>query len=546
MVDRPALLCGGGAVVALEGVVALVAFGVAVRSGIWTGVLAAVAGLVAVDVFVVPAVLPGVVAGARWGATDVPWNAASQRTTGRLLPVTLAAVAVTLLGGLLAALALAGVTLVGLTAVEFGANTVTEWSIGVRPTVGLLGLVAVVSVLLVRVAVGFAGHLVVDRRVAALRAPRVSVHLVRHHPRTIAQLAAGRGVLFALPWLAAAGVSATFTPGAVRIPEAVVYLAVGTVTRTLSLTGSAATYEARLAASASQVTVPRGLPRPGRGPALALVVLVGAVTGAGAVRIADVDPGARGPSAVDAETPPTVAVERAFDRLETASYQRTDLYYSGALGMNDSDPDRLGTTRVDSDRTRSTVSVASNGSLSSATRYTSETTIAYNVTTLGDPNLNGTVWDHGVADVSRTGGWLVLVRVPLGTGIDEYDADAAQWHVHERSDGTITYGVDDPAAVATVVWELPPASRVDYRNETLIRATVDRETGYLERVYVYRSFDLDEPVTIQANRGTLEIRSGQNSAVERRYTDYGGTDLKRPDGLGPRRPLELLVDALAY
>lgn len=117
----------------------------------------------------------------------------------------------------------------------------------------------------------------------------------------------------------------------------------------------------------------------------------------------------------------------------------------------------------------------------------------------------------------------------------------AEWRVVERTDGRITYGIDD----AYEYFETRP---MPYGGELLegsrIRVTVDRDTGRLRSIRERRLLRY-RVVRDGTDGGERTAEYRVDYVVETTVDRYGTADVRRPPGASPT-PRQLLADLLHY
>lgn len=117
----------------------------------------------------------------------------------------------------------------------------------------------------------------------------------------------------------------------------------------------------------------------------------------------------------------------------------------------------------------------------------------------------------------------------------------ATWRVTDRTDDTITYGIDDPYAQ----FEVRPTWGVgDILNGSRITVTVDRETGRLERISEERVLVYE----VTRERAAPRERTAERRVhfvVETEINRYGTAEVTRPAGGGASWQ-QLLADLLHY
>ncbi|MFB6201359.1 MAG: hypothetical protein ABEI98_05045, partial [Halorhabdus sp.] len=148
----------------------------------------------------------------------------------------------------------------------------------------------------------------------------------------------------------------------------------------------------------------------------------------------------------------------------------------------------------------------------------------------GDADVNGSL-----AVTAATGAWRIEQRpafdsetVERFTELPTADADP---RVAAENDSTIVYAFDRPAVIEDALTE------ADYRgmrgglaNGSRLRIVVDRDAGVVRQV-----------------RARVHSReTGHAFDYRWRYSEVGTADLRRPEAIGPRRPMAWVWDALLY
>lgn len=249
---------------------------------------------------------------------------------------------------------------------------------------------------------------------------------------------------------------------------------------------------------------------------------MGAVVGAGVVRTADLGAGQAEPTPLPDD--PTAAYAVAANNTADANYRRT------VRSRNASDPD-------DSFRTISRSGVDHDDRQ------------AY-VYLHGEDLVIGGYYDEGVvamrngvtsmasltsAPLARQDGDWRVVAAPgygvIGPAAQSRVPDpAVDWTLAERTESTLVYRVDDGEEIRTVVPRPYRGMEGELAADSEVTVTVDRKRGVLTGA-TYRLYSRE---------------TGERFVYEVEYEAVGTADLRRPEAIGPRTPVERLWDALDY
>jgi hypothetical protein len=352
---------------------------------------------------------------------------------------------------------------------------------------------------------------------------RASARAAREHPRSLLGFAALVAVVQGVSGLAVGLVGAPPTAG-----EAAVVLGVGTVGVT-TVAAVHATYYGSLVASAAsrEADAPAFRIRswPWTRRALVVLLLVGLVVGAAAVRVTDVRPRPEPSGSLPDADEPRRVIDVAGRNTAIRSH-RTALLVRNASDADASyRPSVLAGVDYE-DRRLYTYFVGSNGR--EAGGFFGEGTYAL--------VQSGGRWEGSVA--RRSGNWTVMPLPAWGTIRPDPPARAenvpnpdADWRVVERNRTTLVLRATGPAAVRAA---LEPAAYGGMAEpmaaDSRVTAYVDRDRAVLDRL----TFHLHSTATGAAFDYRLE------------YREVGTADLRRPTPIRDRGPIEVAWDVLYY
>lgn len=559
---EPGLLVGG-AVVTLAWLVAqFVAAIPAVFVALPAGTQPAFALLLAsvVSLLVVPPALSGLYAVARAGregeeSAGVPGGAGSYfggcvrhasdllvaTTAFRLVAVVPAAVAFVLL-------------MAGDTALHYALYATGDLG-SIHGSIWLLLVVlyAMVAGAVGRLALAFYDLPVLFAGVTPRRGWRAALRVTRRRPRAVVRYGAGRFLLWS-PMLVVLGLEGwilirapSVTPSPTTLGLFVgAALGLGTVTATLLATHHVVVYE-RTVEPVLREPTPTGGETPvapdspavatsesdgggtGRRAVLTVALLVLLVTaaaaGTAAVRVSDTRPIPDATRPVNDTMDGDAVVRNAGRTLEHASYRRRTSEYR----VNSSGERRVGIVfEFAFDRVDRRARWSARAGNTTQQYYATEGVLATDTPGIGAPPPEGEL-------VRRQVGEWVLLSVPgyseVAGGSAVFLPERDDWNLQivERTDDRIVVGDtrrrdDEPPDDGEVV----AAEQV--------RVTVDPATGRPTRFVENRTVEKYENGSVVERYHLVE---------ETTYGDYGEPEVRRPDAIGPRGPLEWLWD-LAY